>query len=765
MSHQLWYTSAERGLTPGSRGFCTVKATRGIPQPLAQRLESLSGYAHLFSPKANGNPDNPVAYHFIHLQQGGRTWYVLSRVCDAGLDYSGRTNKFAHHVVLDRDELPPAGPAWLMSQPGFFDEAWDGTVGIVDSRKPIARHDRPPAPCERWQQAAGDAGWAGVLAESAIQTAMAPAHVIVPADVSALPLLEEALALLPPEVRWSTTFSTLFTDQFPADVSLRWRVLIDGTREAARAANIHHQPVINLTQRRPVPASLLSPGVEAARQGTLLRPPATTGETPHHAAALSFSERAFGTGRVGPVGSPPPMSLRRAAPRPAGSSPLEISRIEPIRTVTNYPTRPSALNVLLVTSLPMLLLGLVLGIAVQWRWPVLPLSKGKDVASASDIEQSPAETENQAKTAADAGDGTANPPEKSSSSEDGKKPETAAEGSAASPDQTASSGAERGKTEAKSSGDDEPSKEKVPKAPPDSTDPAQGEAEQSPAPTATRKEDSEWTQTPEDHSFTLDATKSRWTIRKIDHSLSKMITIGLIEEKPADGNASETTGSLDSFHFLIVEDRLIGLKPWGPQSNLQVQRLSKESSDKTEFPLAYGITIPEWLSPIFSINNKNKDVNKDVRVQLEVNAITLQVEFDDSQGSQCGDGTPNSGNRVVEYKLEKPWKLDGVGDQLVGGTLKFDADDGNATENAGTGSSGVPDTEFECDAKIQLDSGGSALQIEIHDPKLPSQNAVRRVTVTRMEGCFVLDIIPQELKETRIRVLNEEWIYSGDKSK
>ncbi|MGQ9820680.1 MAG: GAP1-N2 domain-containing protein, partial [Thermogutta sp.] len=412
MSHQLWYTSAERGLTPGSRGFCTVKATRGIPQPLAQRLESLSGYTHLFSPQANGNPDNPVAYHFIHLQLGGRTWYVLSRVCDAGLDYSGRTNKFAHHVVLDREELPPAGPAWLMSQPGFFDEAWDGTVGIVDGRKPIARHDRPPAPCEQWRQAAGDAGWAGVLAESAIRTATTPAHIIVPPHLSALPLLEEALALLPPEVRWSTTFSTFFTDQFPADVSLRWRVLIDGTREAARAAAIRHQPVINLTQRGPVPASILTPGVEAARQGISLSPAVTVAETPPHAEALSLSERALGIRRTVPAGPPPPVSTRAAVPRPPEVSLQDLSRFEPIRTSRDYARHPSAPNVLLAASLPlMLLLGIALGIAVQWRWAVLELSRGKDVAAAGDREQSSIEAKNNANTTSGTGKGSGEPPE------------------------------------------------------------------------------------------------------------------------------------------------------------------------------------------------------------------------------------------------------------------------------------------------------------------------------------------------------------------
>ena len=52
------------------------------------------------------------------MTAGSRAYSVLSRVGPAGLDYSDRTNLFAHHVVLDADELPRGGPAWLLRQPG-----------------------------------------------------------------------------------------------------------------------------------------------------------------------------------------------------------------------------------------------------------------------------------------------------------------------------------------------------------------------------------------------------------------------------------------------------------------------------------------------------------------------------------------------------------------------------------------------------------------------------------------------------------------------
>ena len=67
-----------------------------------------------------------------------------NRVGPAGLDYTGRTNKLAHFVVLDEEELPPAGPAWLMRQPHFLESAWQGSprhleagrrVPVVEARR------------------------------------------------------------------------------------------------------------------------------------------------------------------------------------------------------------------------------------------------------------------------------------------------------------------------------------------------------------------------------------------------------------------------------------------------------------------------------------------------------------------------------------------------------------------------------------------------------------------------------------------------------
>src|SRR6516225_3355805 len=111
MSQELHYTSVPRGLRPGSRGFCTVACTPQIPAPLVERLENLSSYQPVYPHHDPAAARNPINFSHIRSTLGGRSVSVLSRIGPAGLDYTGRANKYAHHVVLEVDERPEAGPA------------------------------------------------------------------------------------------------------------------------------------------------------------------------------------------------------------------------------------------------------------------------------------------------------------------------------------------------------------------------------------------------------------------------------------------------------------------------------------------------------------------------------------------------------------------------------------------------------------------------------------------------------------------------------
>ncbi len=263
MSQEIIYTSAPQGLRPGSFGFCTVATTPGMATSVAERLEALSGYRHVYPPGHPRAPFNPVAFSHVILKVGGQRLHVLSRIADAGLDYSQRSNKLAHHVALEPSELVPAGPAWVLAQPGFSETAWTGSPRILVAGRKPPTGELTGGICHGWQRLAGDAGWAGVLAQNGLE-GKRPAYLIVPEGVDALALLVEAQAIVPPARRWEVSFSTFYT-RLPPGTDCQWRCVLAGTPEAQSVAALRGELVIDLT--RPLGRAPDGPLATTARTG------------------------------------------------------------------------------------------------------------------------------------------------------------------------------------------------------------------------------------------------------------------------------------------------------------------------------------------------------------------------------------------------------------------------------------------------------------------------------------------------------------------
>lgn len=264
MSQELLYTSAPEGLNPSDQGFCTVACTQGMPRNLKEVLENLSGY------RQADQPPHPVNFsHLIHTI-GGKRFQILSRVSDYEKDYSGRTNKLAHHVALTIDELPPSGPAALFTTP-LFQTKWDGQTRWIPQGPVLPPASAYQGPCPTWDAITGDAGWAGLLAESAADGSQRPMYVIFSPNQDTMALVREALGVLPREKAWTTSFSTYFT-KLPAGVDCLWRFVLDGSPEAQQARAASHSRVIDLVElersRRKAPAG--NSYVEAARAGRVV---------------------------------------------------------------------------------------------------------------------------------------------------------------------------------------------------------------------------------------------------------------------------------------------------------------------------------------------------------------------------------------------------------------------------------------------------------------------------------------------------------------
>ncbi len=265
MSHELLYTSVPNGLKPGAKGFCAVAMTEGMTSTMAERLESLSGYRPAFPAGGAQANLNPVNFAHWQLTVGGNPVDVLSRVGFAGLDYSRRSNKFAHHIVVGPHEQVPGGPAWVMRQPGVMESQWSGEPRIIPVGRAIPRGLAPPGPCAAWRTLTGDAGWAGVLAGAFVANDEKPAYLLFAPGMDLLPLIDEAIGLLPAALRWQVTFSTYFTD-LPAGLKCVWRCCLasnDRPSDARRLVNAGL--VIDLT-RSPGTAPD-GPLVHAARIG------------------------------------------------------------------------------------------------------------------------------------------------------------------------------------------------------------------------------------------------------------------------------------------------------------------------------------------------------------------------------------------------------------------------------------------------------------------------------------------------------------------
>lgn len=237
-------TSAPKCLD-GNAGFGIVAQTSGMAPNIAQAVGMLSGYRHHFPA---GNPRNPVAFLHTIRRIGGMNRHILSRVADCGNDYSGRTNRIAHHVIFEEPDLRsyPAGPTALAVQPDFFRMSWTGPPKELPPGKTLTQPEGMPRICTTWQHMYQDPGWAGVLAERAEKGD--PVSLLFAPGMNVLPLLDEAFALLEPEVRWRITFSTFFMkSQETASGKINVKCFLVGSEEAAFARMSPNTLLIDLT--------------------------------------------------------------------------------------------------------------------------------------------------------------------------------------------------------------------------------------------------------------------------------------------------------------------------------------------------------------------------------------------------------------------------------------------------------------------------------------------------------------------------------------
>jgi len=163
MAQQLIFTSTPQGLEPGRSGYCTVARHKDLRHRLVRELERLSVYD--FGQQTGSSRSDICIFRKVPL--GSEEFYVLTKICDAGLDYTNRTNYLAHHLVLDGFEIATSpSPAeiflnwdgWLRTWPDgprYFGEEEVVTFAGCKSTGLV--------PCQSWLQVTNDPGNAASL--------------------------------------------------------------------------------------------------------------------------------------------------------------------------------------------------------------------------------------------------------------------------------------------------------------------------------------------------------------------------------------------------------------------------------------------------------------------------------------------------------------------------------------------------------------------------------------------------------------------------
>jgi hypothetical protein len=200
MPWQLIYTSAPRGLKPGQTGFCTVACSENLREIIVQRLERWSVYHHLTLQASTTGISNPIIAVYRILDLRDEKYHVLSRIQDAGQDFTLRSNHLAHHLVFSSAELleMPSPAAILLLWKGWRNR-WDGPptlLGAHETQDLSELRETRLLPARNWQQMTGDAasaaGFLG-LEHKRVIFVTAPGH-----EQMLLALYAEALQLLDP---------------------------------------------------------------------------------------------------------------------------------------------------------------------------------------------------------------------------------------------------------------------------------------------------------------------------------------------------------------------------------------------------------------------------------------------------------------------------------------------------------------------------------------------------------------------------------------
>lgn len=253
MAYRLIFTSSTRALSGSRTGFCTVARSKSMSEKLANIVERCGTYDN---DKMSGAP---VFSHRI-VNFANTSYHVLTRVSDAGADYTNRSNYLAEHIVLSPEEcVLLATPAQFLLDKSDWIDSWNEEPRFledVEIKKAQARFD-PPS--KNWEKLFGDASKAALLLEAS------PSIFASPKDAQTLlELYAESASLLPQKIKaWDYTFTTAIQrGENPSDFN--WKAEINPALDKLKA----NPDAINLISKT-APAAPASAAANYAKTASM----------------------------------------------------------------------------------------------------------------------------------------------------------------------------------------------------------------------------------------------------------------------------------------------------------------------------------------------------------------------------------------------------------------------------------------------------------------------------------------------------------------
>lgn len=266
--YELINTSVPNGLIAGTHGFATVAMTKGMPDVLRMRVESLCAYPHRTSAHDQSYyTENPVNWFHLMLPSGD---HVVGRTAPAEFDYTGRTNRISRVMHFGSHEMPAVGGAYVLSsEVSWFGEGWSGDPQFLKDDKLTSGKLRMAAPTSdvsprHWIAMFGPKGqeyarrFATLLANNVCGTGKSiffKTSTSFDSDgTRLLGLFSDLINLLPEELSAQVTFST-FSACVPNGVTCHLRGVFDRDRAFEVASTL--QPWVDCENRAIKHAELL----------------------------------------------------------------------------------------------------------------------------------------------------------------------------------------------------------------------------------------------------------------------------------------------------------------------------------------------------------------------------------------------------------------------------------------------------------------------------------------------------------------------------